>query len=205
MKTHLVLLDNRYEFDREVNDRLGAQQWDWLDKSLATHKDADLTLILAGVQMIRDNSVIDEGFDWENKIKLFETIARNEVSNVVLLSGDVHFANAYQSACKALTGYGLYEITSSGMSHTIDSFNTALVREFIEVWQAPIYTTNRIVTKYNYGDVIIDTVNKKVKMAVRDLDGGSHYLHDLDLLKDLNFDAANLKKNPELCRNVQRD
>lgn len=45
--------------------------------------------------MIRDNTILDEGFEWYNKEKLFKIIEQNEKSNVLLLSGDVHFANTY--------------------------------------------------------------------------------------------------------------
>lgn len=36
-KTHILLLDNRYSFDYATNDRLGPEQWAWLEKALATH------------------------------------------------------------------------------------------------------------------------------------------------------------------------
>ena len=45
--------------------------------------------------MIRDNTVVDEGFKWHNIEKLFKIIEQNEKSNVLFLSVDVHFANTY--------------------------------------------------------------------------------------------------------------
>ena len=34
IKVHIILLDNRYEFDKTVDDRLGDDQWKWLDLAL---------------------------------------------------------------------------------------------------------------------------------------------------------------------------
>lgn len=35
---HLILLDNRYSYDKKTNDKLGPEQWDWLDKVLKRGK-----------------------------------------------------------------------------------------------------------------------------------------------------------------------
>ena len=51
---HLILLDNRYDYDKETNDRLGDLQWQWLDDILLEGKQKNVTqtIIGAGVQMI---------------------------------------------------------------------------------------------------------------------------------------------------------
>jgi phosphodiesterase/alkaline phosphatase D-like protein len=64
-----------------------------------------LTLILAGVFIINENTWREEAFEWPNKIKLFDLIAKHERSNVMFLSGDVHYGRPFFSACEALTGY----------------------------------------------------------------------------------------------------
>ena len=48
-KTHIILIDNRFDFDKKIQDRLGNQQWEWLEDSLKEHFDSDLTLIVTGV------------------------------------------------------------------------------------------------------------------------------------------------------------
>jgi hypothetical protein len=73
----VILLDNRYEFDKEVNDRLGNEQWKWLDQALKRGKNKQnvrLTVIAAGVQILPDRGLLGvaiESFNWENKQKLF--------------------------------------------------------------------------------------------------------------------------------------
>ena len=47
IKLQVILLDNRFSFDRIKNDRLGEHQWEWLDIKLASK--VNFTIILAGV------------------------------------------------------------------------------------------------------------------------------------------------------------
>jgi hypothetical protein len=152
--------------------------------------------------MIRDNTVVDEGFKWQNKEKLFKIIEQNEKSNVLFLSGDVHFANTYQTACSALTGYNMIEYTSSGMSHTIDSFHVFMVHEFVDMGHDPIYTVERISGAFNFGEVEIDTKERLVHLSMKDDQGNSFFHHTIDLSKDLIFNKTNLGLNRELCVNL---
>ena len=117
IKIHIILLDNRFDFDKTTGDRLGDAQSEWLDKSIEEHKDADVTIIAAGVQILPQRFLFDEKFRWESKYKLLQVLNKHRMSGVVFLSGDVHFANAYHMNCKSLTGYDIHEVTSSGMTH----------------------------------------------------------------------------------------
>lgn len=148
MITHLILLDNRYWYNQTTNDRLGEEQWQWFNESLKTQ--ADLTLILAGVEMLRDNSFVEETFRWENKQKLYQAIVDNQKSNAFLLSGDVHSATVFQTPCASLTGYNLLEFTSSGLTHTVHTF-FAPVADLFEGFHEPLYTVERIFGEFNYG------------------------------------------------------
>ena len=51
MKVHVILLDNRYDYDKATNDRLGEDQWLWLDSALqrGNTEKVDLTIIGAGI------------------------------------------------------------------------------------------------------------------------------------------------------------
>ena len=49
---HIILLDGRYEYNKATGDRLGDQQWKWLDNALGAQKSANLTLILSGVLIL---------------------------------------------------------------------------------------------------------------------------------------------------------
>lgn len=46
-------------------------------------------------------------------------LSKYQKQNVVLMSGDVHFAQFYDTGCKSLTGMNsLPELTSSGLTHS---------------------------------------------------------------------------------------
>ena len=62
-----------------------------------------------------------ESFCYENRKHLYDTLKSNKMENVIFLSGDVHLGHLYESECASFTGQRvLPEITSSGLSHTLD-------------------------------------------------------------------------------------
>lgn len=70
------MIDNRYAYDKHTGDRLGEEQWQWLDQKVmeGKNKDVRLTLIGAGVQILPDRRVI-ESFTWSNKNRLFKILS----------------------------------------------------------------------------------------------------------------------------------
>jgi alkaline phosphatase D len=94
---------------------LGDAQWQWLELQLK--QAADVRLIVSGIQ------VVAEGHGWESwhnfpkeLEKLEQVIQRTQAKGVVFLSGDRHIGAIYKS--KRGQNYPLYELTSSGMTHT---------------------------------------------------------------------------------------
>ena len=50
---HIVLLDVRFHHNEDApGDRLGAAQYEWLDRIFSEHTDSDVTLIGSGVHII---------------------------------------------------------------------------------------------------------------------------------------------------------
>lgn len=92
---------------------LGEPQWRWLATQL--EYDADLRLIVSGTQIIPDQKGMQE---WGNfpleRERLFNLIQSSGAGNVLLLSGNVHYAEL--SRIRLVRGT-LYEFTSSGMTH----------------------------------------------------------------------------------------
>ena len=93
---HVILLDGRYELDTSTGDRLGQDQWKWLDLTLKRGKErnTELTVIGTGVQIIHNSYVrtYAENFWAESRAQFYQTLADNEVANVILITGDVHMA-----------------------------------------------------------------------------------------------------------------
>ncbi len=92
---------------------LGAAQWSWLEQQLA--QEADLRLICSSTQIVPDQKGMDE---WGNypreRLRLLKLLKSAEVRGVLLLSGNVHFAEL--SGLKG-DAYPLLEFTASGLTH----------------------------------------------------------------------------------------
>ena len=98
----------RYEYDKVSGDRLGSDQWKWLDLALKRGKTrkVDLTIIGSGVQIIPERGLpyIVEDMKGVNRMRLFKLLKENEMENVVFISGDVHMAQQTENDCVSLTG-----------------------------------------------------------------------------------------------------
>ncbi|WP_210489893.1 alkaline phosphatase D family protein [Rufibacter aurantiacus] len=124
----IILLDGRYHRDslrggepayqnNLKGDMLGETQWRWLEKELRNSK-AQFHLIGTGLQIITN----DHGFErWGNfpksRERLFNLIAKTKAPNVILLSGDRHFAELSKISWPGVP-YPIYDFTSSGLTHS---------------------------------------------------------------------------------------
>jgi alkaline phosphatase D len=93
---------------------LGVAQWQWLEQQL--RKPAELRLLASSTQVIADQKGMDEwgAYPLERQ-KLFELIENTGASNLLLLSGNVHFTEMVKIQFGNLE---LVELTSSGLTHT---------------------------------------------------------------------------------------
>ncbi|MCP3929564.1 MAG: alkaline phosphatase family protein [Bacteroidetes bacterium] len=104
-------------FPNETGDVLGEAQWSWLEEEL-TKSDAQLHIIASGIQMIPE----EQGFEkWANfpvaRKRFFELLVKTKPEKTILFSGDRHIAEISKMEIEELD-YPLYEITSSGLTHT---------------------------------------------------------------------------------------
>jgi alkaline phosphatase D len=97
---------------------LGDSQWRWLEAQLL--KSVELRLICSGTQIINDTKGMQEwgNFPAERK-RLFDLIKQTGAQGVVLLSGNVHYA---ELSLSNEGPYPLYDFTSSGMAHNNSSY-----------------------------------------------------------------------------------
>ena len=100
---------------------LGDAQWKWLEKELK--KPVQLRIIASSTQIIADQKHMDEwgNFPLERK-KLFDLINNSFNSPTLLLSGNVHFSEISELKTK---DYNLIDFTSSGLTHTNDTYAQA--------------------------------------------------------------------------------
>jgi alkaline phosphatase D len=124
----LILLDTRWFRDELIKDTLteksytqnsegdvlGDAQWKWLENELQDEK-AKLYIIGSSIQFLAD----DHGWEkWGNfptaKDRLFKNLVLNTNANVVVISGDRHFAEISKTI---KGGKHIYDVTSSGLNH----------------------------------------------------------------------------------------
>ena len=100
---------------------LGKAQWLWLEEQLT--KPAEVRLLVSSTQVIPDVKAMDE---WGNypleRQRLFSLIKKTKANGVILLSGNVHFAEISKLG---YFPYPLLEITSSGLTHTNEHYAKA--------------------------------------------------------------------------------
>ena len=97
---------------------LGDEQWRWLEEQL--RQPAEVRLVASSGQVVADEKGMDEwgNYPFERR-RLFDVIERTGASGVVLLSGNVHFAEL----SKTREGpYPLYDLTSSGLTHVNETY-----------------------------------------------------------------------------------
>ena len=125
-RVKVILLDVRYHkeassiFKPKGTDLLGNEQWEWLENELKENT-ADYVVIGSGIQIIPDDRLVPEHWYAANRDRLFELIRNYKTSGVILISGDVHFAEILKYPCKEHVGYEIFEFTSSGLTHHVST------------------------------------------------------------------------------------
>ncbi len=120
---------------------LGERQWAWLERQLEVP--AEVRLFASSLQVLADFT----GWEaWANfardRDRLFDTIRRTRANGVLLLSGDIHYAELSRYALNL--PYPMWDLTSSGLT---------------EEWRVPTPNANRaseVVADANFGHIDID-------------------------------------------------
>ena len=122
----------RFHYNEDGDgDRLARRQIKWLESVIKEHSDSDVTLIGSGIHIIPQRPwTIVEDVGELAKTQILDLIGKYRKSGVILLTGDVHYAQLYHTKCTSYTGYDLTEICSSGMTHVL-SVMTDYIENFI--------------------------------------------------------------------------
>lgn len=146
---------------------LGKTQWQWLIEQL-NDTTIDVFLVVSSIQIIPDNH---PGEKWANlpheRKRLLDLLRQIQSQKVLILSGDQHLGEL--SRLNLSNRRHLYEVTSSGMTHTRDGI------------PAPNrHRTGKPVLKKNYGVVDIkwkSTVG--VTVSIHGISGKTLLEHDI--------------------------
>lgn len=149
---------NKRYIPNDSNDitMLGASQWKWLEKQL-TDSEAQFNVIMSSIQFLS----YDHGFEsWgtmpQEVKKMEELLVRSKAKGIIILSGDRHIAEISSKNIKGLD-FPLIDMTSSGMTHSYDSFKGELNP----------YRITKVVPKKNFGILKFDFDKNMVKMEIR--------------------------------------
>ena len=128
---------------------------------------------------MNDHILPVERFEWPNKSRLFELLYKHELSNVILLSGDVHFATVSLPPCGMFTP----EFTSSGMTHAAGMLPFG--HEVTNMLQTKLYgsTLDEIISTLNFGEILVE--HDDVTVQIKNEKNEILYKKTFDLNKDL--------------------
>jgi alkaline phosphatase D len=188
-KVKILLLDGRYFRDflipnpsrksrylpNEEGDMLGEKQWNWLEEQL-TGSDADLHIIVSGVQVIPMEHPYEK---WANfpsaRKRFFQLLAKTQPPNVFLLSGDRHLAEMSRLDLKGLP-HPLYEITSSGMTHSAGTVKGDIHQETNR------YRVGPLMVRKNFGLLQIDWSEEIPRVTAQIYSDEDELLFSFDLV-----------------------
>lgn len=182
-KIKLILLDGRYSRD-ELKDKsipedqkssLGAEQEAWLEQEIA-NSTAVITLIANGYQILPEDRPFSEKFYPKSRAHLLNLLHKYPQSKYLLLSGDVHFSELMTDPCSSdLLGYPLREVTSSGLTHSIEGLIGKIIGPSLDFFFPDTYSkTSDRYFRENYAIVdfdITDADRFAIDFQVKNIDG----------------------------------
>jgi len=119
----VVLLDGRYfrEKPGPTADNLGKAQWEWLENVLKKEP-SDITILVSGIQVIPAEHEFEKWSDFPQSRERLLNLLHSVPSPIkIILSGDRHHAeiSTVSTTVEGKTSE-IYELTSSGMTHSRD-------------------------------------------------------------------------------------
>ena len=174
-EVNLILLDSRYFRDPPNYDYqsrnytpnttgtiLGDAQWTWLEDKLA-NSTSKVHLIANGIQVIPEDHRFEK---WSNfpreRYRLFDLIMKYNIEKPVLISGDRHLSEVSKITWK---GHSIYEVTSSGMTHSYEN-----------VGQEPNrYRISQLVSEKSYAILEFDWENHILTVKLK---GDAGFIYD---------------------------
>jgi hypothetical protein len=144
---------------------LGAEQWDWLKKILATSSTttptsppANITLLISSIQVNTGNAMVESWLHFpKSKMKLQKVLYKYLPNNLYILSGDVHYGEIISTPINETYSEPI-EMTSSGLTHSCtDPFWGGLCK-YIHY----LFGSYRTRIQKNYGTLNINWKTKNI-------------------------------------------
>ncbi len=162
----IILLDTRYFRDSlvridkvyQVNATgtiLGEAQWKWLEEELK-NSTAAIHIIGSSIQTLSEEHAYEKWANFpKDRARLLKMLEDLKIKNPILLSGDRHIGEL--SRWQSEGGYQLYDLTSSGLTHSWDRL----------VHEENKHRISPLVKELNFGIIQIDWKNKEMTLELR--------------------------------------
>jgi len=126
------------------NKIIGEEQWTWLEQELK-NSTAQAHIVISSVQIFTTNPLVESWGHYPKEKKRLLSLL-NQTRGLVLLSGDVHFAEISTLFPPPKSAQPLVEVTSSGLTHSCETaFYGPICRPVLNA-----YSRHRYAHKYNY-------------------------------------------------------
>ena len=163
---HLYLLDTRYHkspWEESEGTILGEKQWQWLEAGLAETGSDGIHLIVSSLQVLPTDHRFER---WDRfskeRTKLFRLMKKYRLNQPIILSGDRHIAEiSHINQEDSGVNGGIWELTSSGMTHSYDSFTREDNR----------YRRGDVFSGLNFATLRFISDSKSVSLEIRDEKG----------------------------------
>ena len=150
---------------------LGSAQWTWLEEQLSDG-DVDLYVIGSGIQVLPTQHKYEK---WANfpkeRQRLFDLIVEKQPKGVLFLSGDRHIGEITSVEVEGLD-YPLVDITSSGLTHSWNSFPG----------EPNENRQGKVVTSLNFGVLHLDLSEDEVRVKAEIRGQGGDVLEMIELV-----------------------
>lgn len=160
--TRFLLLDTRSHRSHpkggEDADLLGEAQWKWLETELQK-KVEGVTFVVSSIQILPKEQKFEKWTNFpKSHARLLSLIEQSPSSNIVLISGDRHFAELTK---QKIGQKEIFEITSSGMTHAFRNPDEVRNRNSMRV--------GPILDRLNYGLITLDEKASSLRIQVKDI------------------------------------
>lgn len=138
--------------ERYAGDVLGEAQWAWLEAQLAGST-AAAHVVVSSIQVLSTNPIVE---GWQHypraQARLLALLNRHQPKGLVLLSGDVHFAELLTTDSPEPPREA-FEVTSSGMTHTCFATAFGMCEMAVHRYRRHRLTPTAFYGGLNYGTI----------------------------------------------------
>lgn len=168
----LTRVDRVYQFN-STGQILGDAQWKWLENELKTST-ARVNFIVSGIQFLPAEHAYEKWANFpKDREKLLNLIANSGVQNPILMSGDRHIAEIMKLVDARFPG-GLFEVTSSGLTHTWNGIAE----------EKNSFRVSDLIAKLNYGLASFDWAKDEVLIEIKGENGSIYAKQIIQLAKN---------------------